>query len=85
MKTINHAISIVRKAVETQDCLTDELRDAMRIVASKACYSDNDKDEIQALKDLIHHASVHSAYSELGRDKMCKEQRELYDALQAEM
>ena len=84
MRTINSAIKIVLGAANTQTCLTDDLRSSMKIVANKACYSDNDKDEVNALKDIIIHASVHGAYTDLGRDKMSIAQRELYDSIQAE-
>lgn len=85
MKTLDQAVKTVMNAANTQTCLTDDLRDAMRIVASKARYSDNDKDEILALKNLIMHCSIHSGYPQCGYRKMDSDERELFDAVISEM
>lgn len=82
--TLTSAIQTVMAAANTQTCLTPELREAMRIVASKAQYSGEDKDEVQALKELIKHCQIHSAYSNCGYQKMDQDMRRLYDAVDAE-
>lgn len=84
MGTLTNAISIVRKAANSQWCLNDELRNSMRVVAKKAQYNERDIEEIQELKDLIRHIWVHSGYEDCGRNKMGSDERELYDSLQSE-
>ena len=84
MSTLTDAISRVRKAADSQWCLNEELRDSMRVVAKKADYNERDIEEIQALKDLVKHIWVHSGYEDCGRNKMCSDERKLYDALQSE-
>jgi|GEM_PF-3339851 len=84
MTTLNHAITTVKHAAETQTCLTHELREAMRVVCSNANYASTGEDEISSLKNLLHHAWIHGAYPELGYRKMDEKQRNLMDALKAE-
>lgn len=85
MNTLTKSIKIVKEVAETHNGLSEELRTAMKIVASKAKYNDNDLSEISALKKLIHHAYIHSAYENCGYRKMSQDERELYDAVCAEI
>lgn len=81
--TLKTAGALVQKVAETQSCLNDELRDALRVVA-RAALETNESDELAALKDLIHHMWVHSGYENCGFRKMCVRQRALYQSLLAE-
>jgi len=68
---------------DTQCCLDADFRNSLKIVAS-AAMRQQESDQIKALKNLIHHAWIHSAYSDLGRNKMTTEERAFYDSLKAE-
>lgn len=81
--TLKTAGRLVHEAAETQSCLNDELRAAMRVVSRVALGAD-ESDELKALKDLIHHMWIHSGYENCGFRKMCERQRALYTALLAE-
>lgn len=82
--TLTKAIELVGSAASTQTCLTDELREAMRIVAHKAQYSDNDREEINDLKMLVQHCQIHSGYARCGYSKMDHDERRLFDAIESE-
>lgn len=82
--TLASSIECLLKTANTQSCLTDELRESMRLVANKAQYNPNDHDEVKALKELLHHAWIHAAYRDLGSGKMTTRQLNLYEALKSE-
>jgi hypothetical protein len=82
--TLLKAVEMVQQAADTQTCLNDELRASMRVVAKAAHTLASDETyqtETTGLKDLIHHAWIHSGYRDCGFDKMTTEQRRLYRAV----
>lgn len=81
--TVKSAGILVQKVADTQSCLNEELRAAMRVVA-RAAQTGSDGDELKGLKDLIHHMWIHSGYENCGFRKMTTEQRSLYESLLAE-
>lgn len=86
--TLLKAAEKVQEAAETQNCLNDELRASMRIVARAACILANDEGyqvDTAGLKDLVHHAWIHSGYRDCGFDKMTTEQRRLYRSVIEEL
>lgn len=86
--TLRKAAEAVQKAAESQTCLNDELRASMRTVAKAAHTLASDSSyqtETAGLKDLIHHAWIHSGYRDCGFDKMTEGQRRLYRAVIEEL
>lgn len=86
--TLQKAADMVQQAADTQTCLNDELRASMRTVANAANTLANDERyeaETAGLKDLVHHAWIHSGYRDCGFDKMTTEQRRLYRAVIEEL
>ena len=79
--TLTKAMETVLEAAKTQTCLTEELRMAMEMVATKASYNDGDKDEIQSLKHLVQHCHIYSGYPRCGYQKMDSDERQLFDAV----
>jgi len=77
------AIELVTRTADSQTCLDANLRDALRVVA-RAARNQGESAEVAALKNLLHHAWIHSAYSDNGYDKMTQEERALYNALKSE-
>lgn len=86
--TLRKAAEMVQHTAETQTCLNDELRASMRTVAKAAHTLASDESyqaETAGLKDLIHHAWIHSGYRDCGFDKMTVDQRRLYKAVIEEL
>jgi hypothetical protein len=81
--TVKTAALLVSNYADSQSCLDREFRDALKIVASAAMLQ-QESEQIKALKNIIHHAWIHSGYSDLGRDKMTSDERAFYDSLKAE-
>lgn len=81
--TVRLAAELVRGYAETQTCLDMDFRDSLKVVAS-AAMNQAESDQVKALKNLIHHAWIHGAYSDLGRSKMTRDEQRFYDSLKAE-
>lgn len=83
LSAVKTAAELVNRYSDTQCCLDREFRDALKVVAS-AALNQSESQQIASLKDIIHHAWIHGAYEDLGRDKMSSQQRAFYDSLKAE-
>lgn len=81
--TVRSAAVLVSRYADTQTCLERDFRDALKVVA-RAAINQAESDQIKALKNLIHHAWIHSAYSDLGRSKMTRDEQVFYGSLKAE-
>jgi hypothetical protein len=81
--TVKAAALLVSNYADSQHCLDQNFRDALKVVASAAMLQ-QESEQIKALKNIIHHAWIHGAYRDLGRDKMTSDERSFYDSLKAE-
>lgn len=81
--TVKSAARLLSEYSESQSCLDTQFRDALKVVSSAALLQ-QESEQIKALKNIIHHAWIHSGYSDLGRNQMTSEQRAFYDSLKSE-
>ncbi|MFV7771713.1 hypothetical protein [Shewanella marisflavi] len=88
MTTLLNATQLVSAAANQGVYLSEDLRNAMRITvqAAKDVLADEQyQRDTTPLKNLIIHMMIHTSYPRNGYDKMTSDERELYDAIVAEM